>query len=144
MRIEVDCHSQDKRSSILVKSHTVNPNDIGNIDFLGPETRIVVFGDVDGSSGRVMISGKDKGVEVVLYEDEKDMDGKKVHAKRPIQISGHQELSISRNRDKFTKEVVIFVDSSDDNNTDEPQGDPLEKLSLGLPHSQTNVLTHVS
>ena len=122
MRVEVECYKQIRRSSVLVNSLTIHVGDIKKIDFLEP-IRILVFGAVDNKSGKVIIAGKDRSINVFRYEGEEDGDGKEMDVTHPIAISGDQELSIFRKRGKVTKEVNIFIDSSEDDGNNESNPD---------------------
>ena len=127
IRVEVDCYRRRKRN-ILVDSEILNSGEFKNIGFLG-SARISVFGPGENRrSGKVIISGKDNGINVVRYKDEKDMDGEAVDIKRPIEVSGDEELSIFTNKRKLVKEVLVFLNPDNDDQDRNPQVIPEKRL----------------
>lgn len=126
LTVEVECYLIKRRKDVLIESHSVFRGDIKGIDFLRP-SGIMVFGPIDNKRGRVIISKKDNGLDVFKW-DADHTEGREVDAKRPIEIFEGEELSIGRNRGRVTKEIVIYVESNDEEETngDVPPEDPSE------------------
>lgn len=142
-RVEVECYRQkEKRSSVLMDSRTIKPRDIGKIGFLAPRTRILVFGDRESNrSGKVIIAGEDKGIKVFKYEDPDDEYGEQVDTKHPIEVSGSQELSVVSKSGKITREVVVFVGASwDDEDYESVPDDPDLRERLFIMHKRSGLV----
>jgi hypothetical protein len=129
LRLEAECGYDDQNDD-MVKAYSVKSGEFQNIDFLG-STKVSIFGpDLNKGSGRVIMSGKSRGIKAIKYENEEDNEGKVIDIKHPIDIFGKEELSIFINKKINKKEIFIYLSS--DNDLDReigPRGDIYKEQS---------------
>jgi len=99
----------------LIKSCQIPPGVWHSINFL-KKTRIATFYSSDSKEGLVSIKGSKENIEVVRFENSDDQEGKIMDVNSPIKVIGEQELIITAETQKSTKEVVIFLNPNNNGN----------------------------
>ncbi len=120
MSVEVNCYRFKRQGEdILEESISVAPGDFDAVHY--HNIRVVTFCDIADEIARIWVKGKypKRKFQAVLYEDETDKEGVRVHPdpEKPFKLKDGQMLSLSL-RMKPKKEVFVYMDQDDEGDED--------------------------
>ncbi|MDO8583226.1 MAG: hypothetical protein Q7R51_01740 [bacterium] len=107
MSVEANYFQRRPKGERLIDQISVRRGSAATLKVL--DRRILAMCHLDNISGTVAINEDD--ADLILYESPEDEKGRKVSYKKPIDITGEQELSILFEREY--REIVIFLNPED-------------------------------
>lgn len=94
--VEIDfCISRPNSGERTVREKSVARRNIYKSNFLAP-AKVLVICDPQDNFGTVTVKGR-RFVGVWIYENENDLEGRRIRSNRPIKFSGDQEVEIWAN-----------------------------------------------
>lgn len=118
MRIEAECVLFGSFSANdFLKTHVITPSNWKSLDFLGHETKVVIFCSQDGQRGSVLVNDPGEEIKAVKFENAGDSESKVIDPNSGMDVMGNQQLLIFTRDKKSVKQIIISLNS--DNNQKE-------------------------